>query len=135
MKNDDPQPDPKIVKESREAYERGEYITTNELLEEILLRKPPIAEEVCETIEKDNITIMNAMQELQIYADYVYAELSEYWNLLIRLAESPIDEADIKDTVIEAVKRQLKWVNAHTEWIEEEVTTTKTIKRLKWHGE
>lgn len=41
MKNlaTDPQPDPKIVQESREAYERGEYLTTDELLEEIVSRK------------------------------------------------------------------------------------------------
>ncbi len=39
MENYDPQPDPKIAQESREAYERGDYLTTEEILEEIASRK------------------------------------------------------------------------------------------------
>ncbi len=76
---------------------------------------------------------MNAIEELQIYADYEGTELSEYWNLLIQLAENSLTDDDIGKMARKAVKQQLEWVISNTEWIEEEVTTT--IKRLKWHGE
>ena len=76
---------------------------------------------------------MNAIEELQIYADYEDTELSEYWNLLIQLAENSLTDDDIGKMARKAVKQQLEWVISNTEWIEEEVTTT--IKRLKWHGE